>query len=90
MVAAMPLYIEPSLTKRLPIIEVKIEILPKINGSKTNCGLLGNNNDPKIIKKLQDSMLSGKRVRMHYEQKYFKYFWLGDTEYYVTSVEVDQ
>jgi hypothetical protein len=48
------------------------------------------NNDPEIIKKLQDSMLSGKRVRMHYEQKYFKYFWLGDTEYYVTSVEVDQ
>jgi hypothetical protein len=48
------------------------------------------NNDPEIIKKLQDSMLSGKRVRMHYEQKYFKYFWLGDTEYYVTSVDVEE
>lgn len=48
------------------------------------------NNDPVIIKKLQDSMLSGKRVRMHYEQKYFKYFWLGDTEYYVTSVDVEE
>jgi hypothetical protein len=48
------------------------------------------NNDPEIIKKLSDSMLSGKRVRLHYEQKYLKYFWLGDTEYYVTKVDVEQ
>jgi hypothetical protein len=48
------------------------------------------NNDPEIIKKLSDSMLSGKRVRLHYEQKYFKYFWLGDTEYFVTKVDVEQ
>jgi hypothetical protein len=48
------------------------------------------NNDPEIIKKLSDSMLSGKRVRLHYEQKYMKYFWLGDTEYYVTSVDVEE
>jgi hypothetical protein len=48
------------------------------------------NNDPEIIKKLSDSMLSGKRVRLHYEQKYMKYFWLGDTENYVTKVDVEQ
>lgn len=48
------------------------------------------NNDPEIIRKLSDSMLSGKRVRLHYEQKYMKYFWLGDTEYYVTKVDVEQ
>lgn len=48
------------------------------------------NNDPEIIKKLSDSMLSGKRVRLHYEQKYMKYFWLGDTEYYVTKVDVEE
>jgi hypothetical protein len=47
-------------------------------------------NDPEIIQKLSDSMLSGKRVRLHYEQKYFKYFWLGDTEYYVTKVDVEK
>lgn len=48
------------------------------------------NNDPEIIKKLSDSMLAGKRVRLHYEQKYMKYFWLGDTEYYVTNVDVEE
>ena len=30
-------------------IEVKIETLPKINGSQTNCGDRGNNKAPKII-----------------------------------------
>ena len=35
-------------------------------------------------------MLSGKRVRLHYEQKYMKYFWLGDTEFYVTKVDVEE
>ncbi|MES2797714.1 MAG: hypothetical protein V4683_17230 [Bacteroidota bacterium] len=48
------------------------------------------NNDPEIVKKLSDSMLSGKRVRLHYEQKYMKYFWLGDSEYYVTKVDVEE
>ncbi len=48
------------------------------------------NNDPEIIQKLSDSMLSGKRVRLHYEEKYFNYFWLGDTKYYVTKVDVDE
>ncbi len=48
------------------------------------------NSDPEIIQKLSDSMLSGKRVRLHYEQKYFKYFWLGDTKYYVTKVDVEE
>jgi hypothetical protein len=46
-------------------------------------------NNPETIKKLQESMLTGKRVRLHYEQKIMKYFWLGDTEYYVTRVDVD-
>ena len=46
--------------------------------------------DPKIVNKLSESMLSGKRVRLHYEQKYFKYFWLGDTENYVTKVDVEE
>lgn len=48
------------------------------------------NSDPEIVQKLSDSMLSGKRVRLHYEQKYFKYFWLGDTKYYVTKVDVEE
>ncbi len=46
--------------------------------------------DPEIVNKLSESMLSGKRVRLHYEQKYFKYFWLGDTENYVTKVDVEE
>ena len=46
--------------------------------------------NPEIVNKLSESMLSGKRVRLHYEQKYFKYFWLGDTENYVTKVDVEE
>ena len=42
--------------------------------------------DEAVAKKIEDAMLSGKRVRMHYEQKYFKLFWKGESEYFVTEV----
>lgn len=41
-----------------------------------------------IIDKLNDSMLSGKRVKLKYKQMYFQYFWMGDTKYFLTDVEV--
>jgi hypothetical protein len=40
-----------------------------------------------VIQALQEVSLSGERVNLHYEEKYFKYFWLGDTKYLITKVE---
>ena len=44
-------------------------------------------NDPTVTKKLEDAMLTGKRLRLHYEQRYLKFFWMGDTDYFVTQVD---
>ncbi|MCS6988027.1 MAG: hypothetical protein NZM06_00730 [Chloroherpetonaceae bacterium] len=40
-----------------------------------------------VIKALQEVSLTGERVSLHYEEKYFKFFWLGDTKYLITKVE---
>ncbi len=40
-----------------------------------------------VIQALQEVSLTGERVNLHYEEKYFKYFWLGDTKYLITRVE---
>lgn len=40
-----------------------------------------------LAKVLQDALLSGKRVRLHYKQPYTKFFWMGDTEYFVTEID---
>ena len=39
------------------------------------------------VEKLQDAMLSGKRVKVHYKEKFFVMPWLGDTKYMVYDVE---
>ena len=44
----------------------------------------------KLNKDIEDAMTSGKRVKLHYEQRYLKFSWMGDTEYFVTSVEAAQ
>jgi hypothetical protein len=49
---------------------------------------LQNSNDTAIINNLEDAMLYGKRVRLHYEQRIFKFFWMGDSEFFVTKVDV--
>jgi hypothetical protein len=33
-------------------------------------------------------MNNGKRVTLHYDEKYVQVFFLGDTKYFVTKVEV--
>jgi hypothetical protein len=43
-----------------------------------------------VIQKLEEAMLNGKRVRLHYQEKYFRFFWMGDTKYYVTEVDFAQ
>ena len=49
---------------------------------------LQNSNDTAIVNNLEDAMLYGKRVRLHYEQRVFKFFWMGDSEFFVTRVDV--
>jgi hypothetical protein len=43
-----------------------------------------------IIEKLQKASLTGERVELKYVQRYMKFFWRGDTEYFVTDVIFNQ
>ncbi|MGN6645188.1 MAG: hypothetical protein ACTHJT_01555 [Cytophaga sp.] len=45
-------------------------------------------NDDELLKKLDDALLNGHRVKLHYYQKYWKLFWVGDTKYIVDEMEV--
>jgi hypothetical protein len=44
----------------------------------------------KLSKDIEDAMTSGRRVKLHYEQRYMKFSWMGDTEYFVTKVDAAQ
>lgn len=44
----------------------------------------------KLSKDIEDAMTTGKRVKLHYEQRYMKFSWMGDTEYFVTKVDATQ
>ena len=46
--------------------------------------------DEKLTKGIEDAMTTGKRVKLHYEQRYMKFSWMGDTEYFVTKVDAAQ
>ncbi len=41
-----------------------------------------------VITKLDKAILEGDRVKLMYEEKYVRFFWLGDTKYFVYDVEV--
>lgn len=43
-----------------------------------------------VITRLKEAMLNGKRVRLHYQEKYFRFFWMGDSKYYITEVDFAQ
>ena len=43
--------------------------------------------DTKVLKQLEAAQSSGERVRLHYREKFAKFFWLGDTPYFVTQVD---
>lgn len=47
-----------------------------------------NTNNEQVINDLNDAMLSGRRVKLHYKEKYIRLFWAGDTKYFVDEVEV--
>lgn len=39
-----------------------------------------------VIKTLQTVSLSGERVNLHFEKRYMRFPWRGDTKYFVTQV----
>lgn len=41
-----------------------------------------------VITKIDKAILEGHRVKLMYHEKYVKFFWLGDTEYFVYDVEI--
>lgn len=44
--------------------------------------------DQKVINDLQN--LQGKYVKLHYIERYRRFFWLGDTKYFIKKVEETQ
>jgi hypothetical protein len=43
-----------------------------------------------VLTKIDNAILYGKRVKLLYDEKYARFFWLGDTKYFVYDVEVLQ
>ncbi|MCG8311084.1 MAG: hypothetical protein MI975_27100 [Cytophagales bacterium] len=41
-----------------------------------------------VIAKIDRAILEGHRVKLIYNEKYVRFFWLGDTRYFVYDVEV--
>ncbi len=41
-----------------------------------------------VVTKLDKAILNGDRVKLQYHEKYVKFFWYGDTKYFVYDVEV--
>ena len=43
--------------------------------------------DTLVINNLQEVALSGERVNLHFKKRYMRFFWRGNTKYFVTNVE---
>ncbi len=64
-------------------------------GAQGQVGNMANNlwaftvesDNTEVAAKLQEAMTVGKRVTLHYEQRYLKFSWMGDTDYFITAVE---
>ena len=41
-----------------------------------------------VIAKIDNAILNGNRVKLMYHEKYVRFFWLGDTQYFVYDVEL--
>jgi hypothetical protein len=40
-----------------------------------------------VISNLEEVALTGERVNLHFKKRYMRFFWRGDTKYFVTRVE---
>jgi len=43
--------------------------------------------DQEVIQPLEEALLNGKRVRLFYKEKFVRFFWQGDSKYYIYKVE---
>ena len=43
--------------------------------------------NPQLIKELEDAALAGERVNLHYYERYIKVPWRGDTKVFVNGIE---
>jgi len=50
-----------------------------------NFSVLGKNKE--VLDDLENASLSGKRVKLYYDEKFVKFFWLGEQTYFVNKVE---
>ena len=41
-----------------------------------------------VVAKIDKAIVDGHRVKLLYNEKYAKFFWLGDTKYFVYDVQV--
>ncbi len=46
--------------------------------------------DPAVVAKINDAMARNQHVDLKYCQKFYKFFWQGETEYFVNGVTVVQ
>lgn len=45
------------------------------------------NDQPEVIQQLNEVALSGERVNLHFEKRYMRFPWRGDTKYFIVKVE---
>jgi hypothetical protein len=43
-----------------------------------------------LIKIIDHAMSSGKKVELHYKEKFFHFFWRGDTKYFVDGAKISE
>jgi len=44
--------------------------------------------DPAVVQQINTALAKGDRVTLHYCQKYYTFFWQGDTDYFIDGVTV--
>lgn len=44
--------------------------------------------DDEVRNKIEQAIEEGKRVKLYYKEKYVKFFWKGDTKYFVYKVDI--
>ena len=49
-----------------------------------------NGNNEALVNQLNEALLSGRRIKLNYEEKYIVFSWQGDTKYFITSAEVSK
>ncbi|MBC7411906.1 MAG: 6-phosphogluconate dehydrogenase [Bacteroidia bacterium] len=53
-------------------------------------GFSVNGNNEALVNQLNEALLSGRRIKLNYEEKYIVFSWQGETKYFITSAEVSK